>query len=649
MTIQVSYPGVYAQLISAPNPPTTGIPTSTTLFVGRAQMGPVETATTINSYDDFKRTFGALDADFPMSYALNQFYDNGGAEAIIVRLFKPSSNSDCIGTASLSVQDPPQKQTQNQDVQDDGDHEEKKTLKAAADAAHETAQSSADAATKAHANAREAMAKAEAAAEAGASNANRLAKSAEDAQQRADEAQKQADDHQKQADDAKALAKAAGAVTVKLAAKSPGAWAKYLKVSVDTNGIVNTATAPQKTSAEMVGLASGIALFNMTVMQQDSSGQTVKVESFVGVTLAESGGDRRLDNALANGSTLVDWNPTGNTDFVNDKIPVTAAGGTALSTGADDGNKLTSEADYTGAASTKPSGWDVIPEDMLFNLMVIPPDTFGTDVPAGTYAAAAEFCNTKQAFLIIDPPTAWTTKAKNGEFDQISLNDLGSFGEPEGASSAVFFPEFQAVDPLSSTGRVATYPPSAYMAGLFAQMDSRVGVWAAAAGLWAPVNNISGVTVALQNADIGTLYGQGINCIKTFSVGGTVPWGARTLRGAPLLADEYNIIPVRRLGLYIEQWVLENTRWAVFRPNDESTWSVLREQVGTFLGNIWKDGGLFGTSASSAYFVKCDSTTTTQADIMAGKMNVQIGYAPVRPAEFVVVTIQQYYGSSGQS
>jgi len=213
----------------------------------------------------------------------------------------------------------------------------------------------------------------------------------------------------------------------------------------------------------------------------------------------------------------------------------------------------------------------------------------------------------------------------------------------------VFFPRILAPDPLSPTGAVQTYYPSAFMAGAFAQMDSNVGVWAAAAGLSSPINGAVGLTVEMTDPNNGILYVQGINCLRTFNIGGTVPWGARTLRGPPALADQYNVIPVRRLALYVAQWVTENTRWAVFKPNDEVLWSALRAQVTTFLTGIWNGGGLFGTSASQAFFVKCDATTTTTADMLAGIVNINIGFAPVRPAEFVVITIQQSYSTGAAS
>lgn len=650
MAMKVSYPGAYTQLSSTPNPPTTSIPTSTTLFVGRTKRGPLEKATQINNYDDYKRIFGGLNADYPMSYAIYQFYQNGGSTAIILRLFNPMSpTSKGVGSADLPIGAPP--------TLVDGAYVAP-PLSAATTAAKanlNTAKATLRTNQKAFDEAQTELETAQAALKKNnddPSNTTAVKTAAKTAVTDKTSAVMLAKATLETAtadyETNLKAARATGGATVTLNASSPGSWAKTLTVTVDTAGIVNTASSGKITTAASVGLASDVVLFNLTVALQDTSGNVIQAESFRGVTLAQSGRDRRLDNALNDSSTLISWIPAADgSEFSNTTTPSTPAGGVTLSKGANDGQGLTAASDYSGPASVAPRGWDVIPSDMLFNMMVIPPDTFGTDLPAGTYGAAAKFCNTRRAFLLIDPPVAWDAKARTGSFGDISLSDLGSFEEPEGASAAVFFPSFRAPDPLSVTGQIATYPPSPSMAGLMAQMDSRVGVWAAAAGLWAPVENVSGVTTAIKDADIGTLYNKGINCFKTFNIGGTVPWGARTLRGAPVLADEYNVIPVRRLGLHIEQWMQEYTRWAVFQPNDESTWSTIRAQVGTFLGNIWAAGGLFGEQSSDAYFVKCDSTTTTQADIMAGKINIQVGYAAVRPAEFVVASIQQYYGSAG--
>jgi hypothetical protein len=136
----------------------------------------------------------------------------------------------------------------------------------------------------------------------------------------------------------------------------------------------------------------------------------------------------------------------------------------------------------------------------------------------------------------------------------------------------------------------------------------------------------------------------GVNCLRTFPIIGSVVWGSRTLRGADLLADEYKYVPVRRLALYLEESLFRGTQWVVFEPNDEPLWSQIRLNVGAFMQNLFRQGAFQGKTPSEAYFVKCDKETTTQNDINLGVVNVVVGFAPLKPAEFVIIKIQQMAG-----
>jgi phage tail sheath protein FI len=150
--------------------------------------------------------------------------------------------------------------------------------------------------------------------------------------------------------------------------------------------------------------------------------------------------------------------------------------------------------------------------------------------------------------------------------------------------------------------------------------------------------------VSLTDAENGLLNPLGVNCLRAFPIIGSVVWGARTLRGADLLADEYKYVPVRRLALYIEESLFRGTQWVVFEPNDEPLWSQIRLNVGAFMQNLFRQGAFQGTTPSAAYFVKCDQETTTQNDINRGVVNVVVGFAPLKPAEFVIIKIQQMAG-----
>ncbi len=179
---------------------------------------------------------------------------------------------------------------------------------------------------------------------------------------------------------------------------------------------------------------------------------------------------------------------------------------------------------------------------------------------------------------------------------------------------------------------------------MFARTDGQRGVWKAPAGLDAGLVNTPQLSVPLTDPENGELNPLGVNCLRAFPVGGRVVWGARTLRGADQLADQYKYIPVRRTALYIEESLYRGLKWAVFEPNDEPLWAQIRLSGGAFMHDLFRKGAFQGSSPKDAYFVKCDSETTTQTDIDLGIVNVVVGFAPLKPAEFVVISIQQIAG-----
>jgi phage tail sheath protein FI len=135
-----------------------------------------------------------------------------------------------------------------------------------------------------------------------------------------------------------------------------------------------------------------------------------------------------------------------------------------------------------------------------------------------------------------------------------------------------------------------------------------------------------------------------VNCLRNRPGYGTVVWGARTLRGADATPDDWKYIPVRRTALFIEESLFRGTQWVVFEPNDEPLWSQIRLNVGAFMHDLFRQGAFQGTTPQDAYFVKCDKETTTQSDINNGIVNILVGFAPLKPAEFVVIQLQQMAG-----
>ena len=245
--------------------------------------------------------------------------------------------------------------------------------------------------------------------------------------------------------------------------------------------------------------------------------------------------------------------------------------------------------------------------------------------------------------LIVDSPAAWTankdtaaSKAKDG------LGALGLSGEAA-RNAALYFPRVLEADPLRDS-QVDTFVPCGIIAGIMARTDTARGVWKAPAGLDAAINGIQGLNVTLNDAENGLLNPLGINCLRVFPVNGRVVWGARTLRGADQLADEYKYVPVRRTALFIEESLYRGTQWVVFEPNDEPLWAQIRLNIGAFMQNLFRQGAFQGKTPRDAYFVKCDKETTTQTDINLGIVNIIVGFAPLKPAEFVVIKIQQIAG-----
>jgi phage tail sheath protein FI len=247
--------------------------------------------------------------------------------------------------------------------------------------------------------------------------------------------------------------------------------------------------------------------------------------------------------------------------------------------------------------------------------------------------------------LIVDSPAAWsenTDTAANDAQKGFMKGDLGLTGTAA-RNAALYFPRVLETDPLMG-GQINTFAPCGMVAGIMARTDVQRGVWKAPAGIDASLNGITGLEVNLTNDENGMLNPLGINCLRTFPITGSVVWGARTLRGADQLADDYKYVPVRRLALFLEESLYRGTQWVVFEPNDEPLWAQIRLNVGAFMHNLFVQGAFQGQTPKDAYFVKCDKDTTTQNDRDLGIVNIKVGFAPLKPAEFVVIQIQQIAG-----
>jgi uncharacterized protein len=586
MPITPTYPGVYVEEIPSGVRTITGVATSVTAFIGRAKRGPVNEAITINNFGDYERIFGGLDIDSTMSYAVRDFYLNGGSQAIIVRLYHADPGDPSA--------DPPVPAARTRSQLTIGPF----TLEAAYE----------------------------------------------------------------------------------------GAWGNYLRGSIDTEVSEAVATRLNLTKAD---------LFNLTVRDTAPGGAS---EKFLNLSVKDSA--RRIDRVLLAESKLARWrgnwppNPLpaiaaaadslsgkekalGDAekelaikekavrDAENATPPVQAdidaakaardtaktardTAKTALnteknSTQASAGLALTSADFLPDNGRDEKKGLyaleQVFARDGLFNILCLPPYTAADGVDVSLIAEAAAYCESRRAMLLVDPPPNWTDKttAKN------EFSDPDDKVGTRSRNAALFFPRLTKANPLRDN-QLENFVPCGTVAGVFARTDTQRGVWKAPAGLDAALVGVPKLSVPLTDDENGELNPLGINCLRAFPVYGRVVWGARTLRGADQLADEYKYIPVRRTALYIEESLYRGLKWVVFEPNDEPLWAQIRLNVGAFMHNLFRQGAFQGSTPREAYFVKCDKETTNQTDINLGIVNVVVGFAPLKPAEFVIIKLQQIAG-----
>lgn len=274
----------------------------------------------------------------------------------------------------------------------------------------------------------------------------------------------------------------------------------------------------------------------------------------------------------------------------------------------------------------------------LFNILVLPGAVaahMSQNDAGAVYAAAESFCEAERAFLVVDVPA--DINEWQEAIDWIDATNIRH------RNAAVYFPRVRMPDPLDDN-RLRSVGASGTMAGVYARTDGERGVWKAPAGLEAVLRNVQDFDATLTDPENGQLNPVAVNALRRFPIYGRVAWGARTLEGADARASEWKYVPVRRFALFLEESVYRGMHWAVFEPNDEGLWAQIRLNVGAFMHSLFRQGAFQGSSPRQAYFVKCDAETTTQNDIDRGIVNVVIGFAPLKPAEFVIIKIQQMAG-----
>jgi len=502
MPSALTYPGVYIEEIPSGVRTITGVATSVAAFIGRARRGIVNEPVLINNFGDFERTFGGLWLKSTMSYAVRDFYLNGGSQAVIVRLDKNGAH------AKLSLQtseaEPPE------------------------------------------------------------------------------------------------------TPPLLLIAANVGEWGDDITAKVD-----HDTKDPADTT-----------LFNLTL----SDG--VISEKFLNVS-ADSDNARYVARVLGQGSMLVKVDES----EVPDSRPLVTGDPVQASDGSDGGDLESGQ--FLGSEAGK-TGIYALEKTDIFNLLCIPPYKDGNveyDVIMGD---AAAYCEKRRAMLLIDPPIEWTDKDK-------AKSGIGTGVGTTSKNSALFFPRLKQPNPLRDN-QIETFSPCGAVAGVFARTDTERGVWKAPAGLDAALVGVPQLSVSLTDPENGELNPLGINCLRVMPAAGRVIWGSRTLQGDDRRASEWKYIPVRRVALFIEESLYRGTQWVVFEPNDEPLWAQIRLNIGAFMHNLFRQGAFQGSAPREAYFVKCDKETTTQNDINLGIVNIIVGFAPLKPAEFVVIKIQQIAG-----
>ncbi|GGS12568.1 MULTISPECIES: phage tail sheath family protein [Streptomyces] len=304
-------------------------------------------------------------------------------------------------------------------------------------------------------------------------------------------------------------------------------------------------------------------------------------------------------------------------------------------TGGEDG-KAPGPGDLIGSEAAK-TGIQALRQVADVNLLVLPElaSYEKTEDILTVVSAAQRLCAERRIFLLVDAPSTWgsadTARAGAAAFDAV-----------RGNHAALYFPHLRLTDPL--TGRLRAFPPSGAVAGVIARTDAERGVWKAPAGTEARLAGVHSLTVDLTDRETGLLNPLGVNCLRSFPLTGPTVWGARTLEGTDALDGEWKYVPVRRLALHVEESLRRGLQWVVFEPNDENLWQQVRLAASSYLHTLFRQGAFKGGTPREAYFVKCDSDTTTDEDIANGVVNVLVGIAPVRPAEFVIVKIQQTSG-----
>ena len=646
MPTAVSYPGVYIEEVPSGVRTITGVATSITAFVGSAPKGPSNKPVRIQNFADYERQFGGLQTDYMLSYAVSHFFANGGTDAIVVRILNdvtakaafaklpivgdPTKNLELEARhkgawgmglrlhIDHNTKDPQATELFNLYIKDtvSGTVEEFRNLSMKkSDLRFVTTVLESD------------------------STLVRVKRDTTVPSEIRPAAQVDPKDmFATEFKDVRFTLGEGDGLSLKLV---PEGEFKLTPKAAGGNPVVTPPNLAGRVVQESAGRFS-LVLKNLTTGVVETIRSLTK-DNVVARLAAESQESQLVTAAttwekplkphasIAQGIDVFSFKETVNSKEVKSYAEMEAKSG-------DDGLHP-SDGDIVGSRADK-TGIFALEEADLFNLLCLPPLSRDLSLPPETWQAALIYCLERRAMLLVDAPA----EANTIEKAERAVNDVrASLGANDSRNAAIFFPRLRMADPKQEN-RPADFAPCGAVAGIFAKTDAQRGVWKAPAGIEAGIGGVREFTVKMTDPQNGRLNQLGLNCLRNFPVYGNLVWGSRTLAGADALASEHKYIPVRRLQLFIEESLYRGTQWVVFEPNDEPLWAQIRLNVGVFMQGLFRKGAFQGRTPNEAFFVRCDKTTTTKEDINLGIVNIDVGFAPLKPAEFVVIRIQQIAG-----
>ena len=606
MPVTPTYPGVYIEESPSLVRTITAVSTSVTAFVGFTTRGPLGVPVRLTSFADFERRFGGLSADSVLSYSVQQFFQNGGSSAIVVRLVGGGSAAAAPltggGNPLLTVTaKEPGLWGRGLEVSVDPD------AAAPDDAFGLRIGGAAGGAGEIYRN---------------LSLDKNSARFAETVVNRSSALVKVT-----VVEGATGVPGASGTVSSPFTEPVPDVTGKKFKVSIEgvtPDWEINLFDpAADGTKPARVG---DLALLLERKLRRAAPAS----KALSGVRVNAVGG--RLQVLGGEPGAVIRFTGADASDL---KLEGSAVNRAAVAfSGGGDGTAPTA-GDFIGSEDAK-TGIHALLDETDVNLLCLPEVAdLDTAQMIGVLSQAEALCERKRMVLIMDPPAGWTSL----DAARAGLADIDAV---RSSYAALYFPRIHMFDPVSQVLR--EFPPSGAIAGVLAATDTARGVWKAAAGTEAKLSGVQALSTPLTDPENGLLNPVAVNCLRVFPLIGPVVWGARTLEGADAEASQWKYLPVRRLALMIEESLYRGTKWVVFEPNDEDLWAQIRLNVGAFMRTLFNQGAFQGVSPRDAYFVKCDKDTTTQDDINRGVVNILVGFAPLKPAEFVIVNLAQMAG-----